>query len=113
MSGKPTKQGGVYIVTGNSLLDGDVVYLDRAGQLGRQLSKAAFWSDIEQAEAACSENNNRANVTAALYVIPAILSRDGVYPDSLKEQIRANGPTISFTASCKPVTAKGLSDVYL
>ena len=97
MSAKSAKQGTVHIVTGNSLLDGDVVYLDKAGQLSRQLSKAAFWQDIEQAEAACSENNNRANVTAALYVIPAILSRDGVYPDSLKEQIRANGPTISLT----------------
>lgn len=45
MSGKPVKQGNVYIVTGNSLLDGDVVYLDIAGQLCQHVSDAAFWED--------------------------------------------------------------------
>lgn len=99
MSGKPVKQGNVYIVTGNSLLDGDVVYLDIAGQLCQHVSDAAFWEDPQQAEAACTANNNRADTTAALYVIPAIIAEDGVYPDSLKEQIRASGPTISFASS--------------
>ena len=99
MSRHPDKTRTVYILTGNDLLTGDVVYLDKAGQLSGQLAGAVHFPDIQQAEAALSAVELAAEYLSSLYVMPANLAGDRVSAQSLKEQIRATGPTIQFLPS--------------
>ena len=99
MSQHPDKDRPVYILTGNDLLTGEVVYLDKAGQLSAHLANAVHFPDIQQAEAALSAFDLAAGSSSSLYVIPANLVGNRVSVHSLKEQIRVTGPTIQFLPS--------------
>lgn len=100
MSQHPDKDRSVYILTGNDLLTGEVVYLNKAGQLSAHLAEAAHFPDIQRSEAALSAFELAAEPSSSLYVIPANLAGNRVSVHSLKEQIRATGPTIQFLPSC-------------
>ncbi len=82
------------ILTGNELMSGATVYLDRAGNWVEELQAARLFAK-EEAEArdaaiAASKNTQRINSIE----VETVTLRDGqVYPDRIRERIRAEGPT--------------------
>lgn len=100
---KTKREKQVYLITGNSLLSGDVGYLNKQGLLVPAIQDAEIWSDKAQADAVCETKNQQSSLSAGLYVMPAWISGEGVYPVSFKEQIRLKGPTISLPLASKPV----------
>ena len=83
----------MFVVTGNRLLDGIVVYLAAAHRWVEDLQTARLYETKEDADAALLEQSD---VIVSLDVIPVILDDEGnVQADRLRERIRAEGPTIN------------------
>jgi len=82
------------ILTGNELMSGATVYLDRAGKWVEELQQARVFL-MEEAEAkdaaiAATKKTGRINSIE----VEAVSLRDGViHPDRIRERIRAEGPT--------------------
>lgn len=83
----------MFVVTGNRLLDGIVVYLAAAHRWVEDLQTARLYETKEEAEAALQEQSD---VIVSLDVIPVALDAGGnVQADRLRERIRSDGPTIN------------------
>ena len=91
-----TDMDNLYIITGNALSSGDVVYWAGPGDFSRQISKAQRFTTRPEADTACAEAQTLAHLITGLYVIPVRLDADRLAPQSLKEIIRSEGPTIPF-----------------
>lgn len=82
------------IVTANRLLDGRVVYRDRAGLWGEAIAAAAVL-DAEAAKAAVEAA--AADVAARLivepYAVDVVTGASVPVPKSMREKIRAAGPS--------------------
>lgn len=82
------------ILTGNELVSGATVYLDRDGRWVEDLQAARVFLE-EEAEArdaaiAATKKTMRINSLE----IETVSLRDGaIYPDRIRERIRAEGPT--------------------
>ena len=82
------------ILTGNELMSGATVYLSKSGEWVEDLQQARVFL-TEEAEArdaaiAASKKTMRINSLE----IETVQLRDGVvYPDRIRERIRAEGPT--------------------
>jgi hypothetical protein len=82
------------ILTGNELLSGATVYLDRDGNWVEDLQASRLFAK-EEAEArdaaiAATKATRRINSLE----IETVQLRDGqIYPDRIRERIRADGPT--------------------
>ncbi|WP_421759552.1 DUF2849 domain-containing protein [Devosia sp.] len=82
------------ILTGNELMSGATVYLDRAGNWVEDLQQARVFV-AEEAEArdgaiAATKKTQRINSIE----IESVTLHDGViHPDRIRERIRAEGPT--------------------
>ena len=82
------------ILTGNEVMSGATVYLDREGRWQEELQNARVFSK-EEAEArdaaiAATKKTQRINSLE----IETVSLRDGlIYPDRIRERIRAEGPT--------------------
>lgn len=82
------------ILTGNELISGATVYLDRDGKWVEELQRSRVFLK-EEAEArdgaiAATKKTMRINSLE----IETVQLRDGViYPDRIRERIRAEGPT--------------------
>jgi hypothetical protein len=81
------------IVTANRLIDGIVVFQDRAGGWSEDFARAAVHEDAAAALARASQD-----VAASQIVDPYAIEvelRNGHYaPKALREAIRASGPTV-------------------
>ena len=81
------------IVTANRLIDGIVVFQDKAGGWSEDFARAAAHEDTAAALARAGED-----VAASLVVDPYAIEvelRNGHYaPKALREAIRATGPTV-------------------
>ncbi len=82
------------ILTGNELISGATVYLDREGRWVEDLQKARVFlkeeADARDAAIAATKKTMRINSLE----IETVTLRDGViYPDRIRERIRAEGPT--------------------
>jgi hypothetical protein len=82
------------ILTGNELMSGATVYLDREGRWVEELQEARVFLK-EEAEAkdhaiAATKKTGRIN---SLEVETVTLREGAIHPDRIRERIRAEGPT--------------------
>lgn len=82
------------ILTGNELMSGATVYLDRSGNWVEDLQQArVFLKEEAQArDAAIAATKNTMRINSL--EIETVTRRDGaIHPDRIRERIRATGPT--------------------
>ena len=82
------------ILTGNGVMSGATVYLDRDGNWVEELQQSRVFlkeeSEARDAAIAATKKTMRINSLE----IETVTLRDGViYPDRIRERIRAEGPT--------------------
>ncbi|MBI4920594.1 MAG: DUF2849 domain-containing protein [Devosia nanyangense] len=82
------------ILTGNELMSGATVYLDRDGNWVEDLQRARVFlkeeTEVRDAAIAATKKTLRINSLE----IEAVTLRDGlILPDRIRERIRADGPT--------------------
>lgn len=84
------------IITANRLDDGHVVYLDAEGGWAEDFRRALVLEDAaaRQAALARGEASAAANVVVEPYAIELELRAGHLAPRTLRERIRAEGPTI-------------------
>ena len=82
------------ILTGNEVMSGATVYLDRDGNWQEELQKARVFlkEEAEARDAAIAATKKTMRINSL--EIETVTLRDGViYPDRIRERIRAEGPT--------------------
>ena len=82
------------ILTGNELLSGATVYLSRSGAWVEDLQEARVFlkEEAEARDAAIAAT--KATMRIVSLEIETVQLRDGtIYPDRIRERIRAEGPT--------------------
>jgi hypothetical protein len=82
------------ILTGNEVMSGATVYLDRDGSWQEELQKARVFlkEEAEARDAAIAATKKTMRINSL--EIETVTLRDGViYPDRIRERIRAEGPT--------------------
>lgn len=82
------------ILTGNELMSGATVYLDREGRWVEDLQQARVFlkEEVEARDAALAATKKTLRVVSL--EIETVTLRDGaIYPDRIRERIRAEGPT--------------------
>ena len=82
------------ILTGNELMSGATVYLDRAGNWVEELQQARVFlkEEAEAKDAALAATKKTLRVISL--EVETVTLRDGViHPDRIRERIRAEGPT--------------------
>ena len=82
------------ILTGNEVMSGATVYLDREGQWQEELQKARVFlkEEAEARDAAIAATKKTMRINSL--EIETVTLRDGViHPDRIRERIRAEGPT--------------------
>jgi hypothetical protein len=82
------------ILTGNELMSGATVYLDRDGNWVEDLRQARVFlkEEAEARDAAVAATKKTMRINSL--EIETVTLRDGViYPDRIRERIRAEGPT--------------------
>jgi len=82
------------ILTGNELMSGATVYLDRAGNWVEELQQARVFlkEEAEARDAAVAATKKTMRINSL--EVETVTLRDGVIiPDRLRETIRAEGPT--------------------
>ena len=83
----------MFVVTGNRLLDGIVVYLASAHAWVEDIRNARCYETEAEAQAALDAQSD---AIVSLEAIPVIKDDEGVISASrLREKIRAEGPTIN------------------
>ena len=82
------------ILTGNELMSGATVYLDRAGAWVEELQQARVFlkEEAEAKDAAIAATKKTLRINSL--EVETVTLRDGViHPDRIRERIRADGPT--------------------
>ena len=82
------------ILTGNELVSGATVYLSRTGQWVEDLQQARIFvkEEAEARDAALEASKQTKRINSL--EIETVQLRDGtIYPDRIRERIRAAGPT--------------------
>ncbi len=82
------------ILTGNEVMSGATVYLDRDGQWVEELQKARVFlkEEVEDRDAAIAATKKTMRINSL--EIETVTLRDGaISPDRIRERIRAEGPT--------------------
>ena len=82
------------ILTGNELMSGATVYLDRDGHWVEELQQARVFlaEELEAKEAAIAATKKTLRIKS-LEVETVTLREGAIYPDRIRERIRAEGPT--------------------
>jgi hypothetical protein len=82
------------ILTGNELMSGATVYLDRDGRWVEDLQQARVFlkEEAEARDAALAATKKTLRVVS-LEVETVTLREGAIYPDRIRERIRAEGPT--------------------
>ena len=82
------------ILTGNEVMSGATVYLDRDGHWQEELQQARVFlkEEAEARDAAIAATKKTMRINSL--EIETVTLREGViYPDRIRERIRAEGPT--------------------
>lgn len=82
-----------FVITANALIEGDVVWLTKAGTLTRRLEEAEVYTRREQAEAALAETSSRSAELVGCYIADIRLTQAGPAPAHFREGFRARGPS--------------------
>ena len=82
------------ILTGNELRSGATVYLDRQGRWVEELQQARVFLSEEAEARDAALAATKATMRVVSLEIETVTLRDGtIYPDRIRERIRAEGPT--------------------
>ncbi|MDC9824153.1 DUF2849 domain-containing protein [Devosia sp. ZB163] len=82
------------ILTGNELMSGATVYLDRSGKWVEELQQArVFLKEESEAKDAALAVTKKGGRVISLEVETVTLRDGAIYPDRIRERIRAEGPT--------------------
>jgi Protein of unknown function (DUF2849) len=86
------------VISANRLADGIVVYAGRDGSWSEQLSKAKVFANKAEAEAGLliAQNDAKRNLVVEPVVVEVTEEAGGLRAVTLREIIRARGPTIDF-----------------
>lgn len=88
----------VHVISANRLADGVVVYLDPNGSWAQGLSGARIFPTKAEAEAAflAAQEDAKRNLIVEPCLVEVKKDPAGMRPVTLRETIRAQGPTIDF-----------------
>ena len=82
------------ILTGNELLSGATVYLDRDGNWVEDLQQARLFNKEEAEARDAAIAATKATMRINSLEIETVTVKDGlIHPDRIRERIRADGPT--------------------
>lgn len=82
------------ILTGNELMSGATVYLDRQGRWVEDLQQARVFLVEEAAERDAAIAATKKTLRINSIEIETVTLKDGlIFPDRIRERIRAEGPT--------------------
>src|ERR1700724_359039 len=86
------------VISANRLADGIVVYAGRDGSWSEQLSQAKIFPSKAEAEAGLlvAQNDAKRNLVVEPVVVEVTEDASGLRAVTLREIIRARGPTIDF-----------------
>jgi hypothetical protein len=86
------------VITANRLADGTVVYVGRDGAWAERLSQAKIFASKAEAEAGLlvAQNDAKRNLVVEPVVVEVTQDASGLRAVTLREAIRALGPTIDF-----------------
>ncbi len=98
MTAQKQHRAGGFVLTGNHLYGGHVIYLGRDSRVTRSLSEAAVFVAAEDAEQAFTRTR-AAEQTVGAYAAEVTYGDEGIIPVSLKEQIRQKGPSLALPAA--------------
>ncbi|HEX3494092.1 MAG TPA: DUF2849 domain-containing protein [Methylocella sp.] len=86
------------VISANRLADGIVVYAGRDGSWSEQLSQAKIFPSKAEAEAGLlvAQNDAKRNLVVEPVVVEVTEDASGLRAVTLRESIRARGPTIDF-----------------
>jgi uncharacterized protein DUF2849 len=86
------------VISANRLADGIVVYAGRGGSWFERLSQAKIFASKAEAEAGLlvAQNDAKRNLVVEPVVVEVAEDTSGLRPVTLREAIRARGPTIDF-----------------
>jgi len=86
------------VISANRLADGIVVYAGRDGSWSEQLSQAKIFANKAEAEAGLlvAQNDAKRNLVVEPCVVEVTEDAGGLRAVTLREIIRARGPTIDF-----------------
>jgi Protein of unknown function (DUF2849) len=86
------------IISANRLADGIVVYAGYAGAWVERLNEALVFSGKEEAEAGLTlaQGDVARNLIVEPFVVDVTRDAAGLRPSTLRDSIRAHGPTIEF-----------------
>lgn len=99
------------ILTGNELISGATVYLDRSGNWGADLQAARLFAGDESAERDAALAASRASGRIISLDIEEISQEGGrIVPRRLRERIRAAGPTAPLSLNGQAHERQHLGD---
>jgi Protein of unknown function (DUF2849) len=86
------------VITANRLADGTVVYVGRDGAWAERLNQATIFASKAEAEAGLvlAQNDAKRNLVVEPVVVEVTGDASGLRAVTLREAIRALGPTIDF-----------------
>ncbi|SDY27943.1 DUF2849 domain-containing protein [Citreimonas salinaria] len=84
------------VVTGNALLEGDVIYLTEDDTWTRDLSQAEVLTDEAHAQVRLLEAQGRPSEIVGAYLADVRLDDDGPEPAHFREAFRRTGPSNYF-----------------
>jgi Protein of unknown function (DUF2849) len=98
------------IISANRLADGIVVYAGRGGAWVEQLSEARIFAGKEEADAALSlaQNDVARNLIVEPFLVDVTQDAAGLRPSTLRDSIRAHGPTIDFLPRPRAITPEAI-----
>ena len=85
-----------FIVTGSATADGSPIYMTRDGEWTRRIVGAAQLGTEDQRERMLAQARGNQFTICDPYVIEVLVSGEDVLPATLRERIRAAGPTVAY-----------------
>lgn len=90
----------LWMITGNATEDGAPIYLQTNGRWTRRLAEGLAIHGEDQRERLLAEAKAAERIVCDPYPIDVRLdARRGLVPTSLRERIRAEGPTVSLVGA--------------
>lgn len=93
------------VVTANRLADGVVVYIGCDGSWSETIEEAKVFATKEDAEAGlgAAHNDAKRNLIVEPFIVEVAEDAAGLHAVTLREAIRARGPTIDFLPPVREV----------
>lgn len=93
------KLKGDQVFTGQSLIEGDVVFMAADGNWSKDLQLAAVATSPEDVDALAQKADQSVKDNKVIDVYPIVVVRDEagkLHPDHIREQLRVTGPSIDY-----------------